>query len=248
MARAATTSDAFNAVAEPRRREILEYLAVAELPVGDLVVRMGLEQPSVSNCKSILVIDIGVNKIFRIMLSNHALTTFYNGPDKMRGLVYNTNAQLFANDDQLNAIVQLDVTGTIVNQTPPNSPLTALEDLTYDKKTNALFATSNTAQVIYRVSNDLTTVSAIRFPGAPVLEGIVSDGGGSLYVVGVNGTTSTIFKYAIITNTQTTLNTVPGLDDIALIPFGPCIKSGGTAAACEEMLDDAETQSAASPN
>jgi DNA-binding transcriptional ArsR family regulator len=48
MARAATTSDAFNAVAEPRRREILEYLAVAELPVSDLVVRTGLEQPSVS--------------------------------------------------------------------------------------------------------------------------------------------------------------------------------------------------------
>ena len=36
MARAATTSDAFNAVAEPRRREILEHLAVAELPVDAL--------------------------------------------------------------------------------------------------------------------------------------------------------------------------------------------------------------------
>ena len=47
MARAATTSDAYNAVAEPRRREILDYLAMAELPVGDLVVKLGLEQPSV---------------------------------------------------------------------------------------------------------------------------------------------------------------------------------------------------------
>jgi sugar lactone lactonase YvrE len=199
-------------------------------------------------CKSILVSDIGVNKIFRITLANRALTTFYNGPDKMQGLTYDTNAQLFANDEQLNAIVQLDPTGTIINQTPANSPLTTLDGLTYDNKTNALFATSNTAQVIYKVSTDLTTVSTINFPGAPVLEGIVSDGQGTLYVVGVNGTSSTIFKYAILTATQTTLNTVSGLDDIALIPFGPCIKSGGTASVCEEMPDDAETQPGTLPN
>ena len=48
MARAATTSDVFNAVAEPRRREILDYLALAERPVGDIVAGLGLEQPSVS--------------------------------------------------------------------------------------------------------------------------------------------------------------------------------------------------------
>jgi DNA-binding transcriptional ArsR family regulator len=48
MARASTTSDAFNAVAEPRRREILTYLATSERPVGDIVIALGLEQPSVS--------------------------------------------------------------------------------------------------------------------------------------------------------------------------------------------------------
>jgi len=48
MARASTTSDAFNAVAEPRRREILNYLAGAERPVGEIVAALGLEQPSVS--------------------------------------------------------------------------------------------------------------------------------------------------------------------------------------------------------
>jgi DNA-binding transcriptional ArsR family regulator len=48
MARASTTSDAFNAVAEPRRRQILSYLAVSERPVGDIVQALGLEQPSVS--------------------------------------------------------------------------------------------------------------------------------------------------------------------------------------------------------
>src|ERR1700761_8264812 len=48
MARAATTSDAFNAVAEPRRREILAYLAARERSVGDIVVALKFEQPSVS--------------------------------------------------------------------------------------------------------------------------------------------------------------------------------------------------------
>jgi DNA-binding transcriptional ArsR family regulator len=48
MARASTTSDAFNAIAEPRRREILSFLALDERPVGDIVAALGLEQPSVS--------------------------------------------------------------------------------------------------------------------------------------------------------------------------------------------------------
>ena len=59
MPRAATTSDAFNAVAEPRRREILNYLADAERPVGDLVIRLGLEQPSVSKHLKVLK-DVGL--------------------------------------------------------------------------------------------------------------------------------------------------------------------------------------------
>lgn len=54
MARAATTSDAFNAVAEPRRRAILELLAAGERSVGDLVVRLRLEQPSVSKHLGVL--------------------------------------------------------------------------------------------------------------------------------------------------------------------------------------------------
>ena len=48
MARAATTSDAFNAVAEPRRRDILLFLAERERPVSEIVEALELEQPSVS--------------------------------------------------------------------------------------------------------------------------------------------------------------------------------------------------------
>ncbi len=48
MSRASTTSDAFNAVAEPRRRAILSFLAEDERPVGEIVASLGFEQPSVS--------------------------------------------------------------------------------------------------------------------------------------------------------------------------------------------------------
>ncbi len=48
MARAATTLDAFNAVAEPKRRAILDALSGGELPVNELVGRLGLTQPQVS--------------------------------------------------------------------------------------------------------------------------------------------------------------------------------------------------------
>ncbi|MGA3101060.1 MAG: metalloregulator ArsR/SmtB family transcription factor [Terracidiphilus sp.] len=54
MARARTTSDAFNAVAEPRRRQILLYLAHDERQVGEIVTAIGLDQPSVSKHLGVL--------------------------------------------------------------------------------------------------------------------------------------------------------------------------------------------------
>jgi DNA-binding transcriptional ArsR family regulator len=54
MARAATTSDAFNAIAEPRRRQILSFLAVGERQVSEIVVAVGLDQPSVSKHLGVL--------------------------------------------------------------------------------------------------------------------------------------------------------------------------------------------------
>jgi DNA-binding transcriptional ArsR family regulator len=62
--RAATTSDAFNAVAEPRRREILSYLALRERPVGDIVKSLRLEQPSVSKHLRVLK-DVGLVHVRR---------------------------------------------------------------------------------------------------------------------------------------------------------------------------------------
>ena len=54
MARAATTSDVFNAVAETSRRDILEALAGGESAVGELVARLHLSQPQVSKHLGVL--------------------------------------------------------------------------------------------------------------------------------------------------------------------------------------------------
>ena len=73
MARAATTSDAFNAVAEPRRREIIAVLARGERPVGDLVDALGVTQPQVSKHLRVLrevgvvsVRDAGRRRLYRL--------------------------------------------------------------------------------------------------------------------------------------------------------------------------------------
>ena len=64
MPRAATTSDTFNAIAEPRRRDILDYLAPRERPVGEIVIALGLAQPSVSKHLRVLR-DVGLVEVRR---------------------------------------------------------------------------------------------------------------------------------------------------------------------------------------
>jgi DNA-binding transcriptional ArsR family regulator len=62
MARSPTTADPFNAVAEPRRRQILDLLGVTERPVGDLVAATGLAQPQVSKHLRVLR-EVGVVRV-----------------------------------------------------------------------------------------------------------------------------------------------------------------------------------------
>ena len=59
MARTATTADAFNAIAEPRRRQLLDLLAGGEQPVNDLVRELGIAQPQVSKHLRVLK-EVGV--------------------------------------------------------------------------------------------------------------------------------------------------------------------------------------------
>lgn len=77
MARQATTTDAFNAVAEPRRRQLLDVLAEGERRVNDLVVRLGLPQPQVSKHLKVLrevgLVDVrqeGRERIYRLDASS----------------------------------------------------------------------------------------------------------------------------------------------------------------------------------
>jgi DNA-binding transcriptional ArsR family regulator len=83
MARAATTADAFNAVAEPRRREILDLLAGGERPVNELVDLLGLAQPQVSKHLRVLrevgAVDVrerGRQRLYR--LNGHALKPIHD--------------------------------------------------------------------------------------------------------------------------------------------------------------------------
>jgi DNA-binding transcriptional ArsR family regulator len=83
VARAATTADAFNAVAEPRRRQILDLLVSGERPVNDLVRLLGLAQPQVSKHLRVLrevgVVDVrdeGRQRLYR--LNGHALKPIHD--------------------------------------------------------------------------------------------------------------------------------------------------------------------------
>ena len=64
MPRAATTTDAFNAIAEARRRDILVFLAPGERSVGDIVEAFELPQPSVSKHLKVLR-DVGLVDVRR---------------------------------------------------------------------------------------------------------------------------------------------------------------------------------------
>jgi DNA-binding transcriptional ArsR family regulator len=64
MARASTTSDPFNAIAEPRRRHILELIAGEERSVGEIADSLDLEQPSVSKHLQVLR-DVGLVTVRR---------------------------------------------------------------------------------------------------------------------------------------------------------------------------------------
>jgi DNA-binding transcriptional ArsR family regulator len=83
MARAATTADAFNAIAEPRRRQILDVLADGERPVNDLVRMLGVAQPQVSKHLRVLrevgAVDVredGRRRVYR--LNGHALKPIHD--------------------------------------------------------------------------------------------------------------------------------------------------------------------------
>jgi DNA-binding transcriptional ArsR family regulator len=83
MARAATTTDAFNAVAEPRRRQILEALSDGECSVNELVEALELAQPQVSKHLRVLrevgIVDVrehGRQRLYR--LNGVALKPIYD--------------------------------------------------------------------------------------------------------------------------------------------------------------------------
>jgi DNA-binding transcriptional ArsR family regulator len=103
MARAATTADAFNAVAEPRRREIIHLLSRGERPVNDIVALSGMAQPQVSKHLKVLrevglveVRDQGRQRMYR--LNGEPLTPIH---DWVKAYERTWNARFDALDDLL---------------------------------------------------------------------------------------------------------------------------------------------------
>jgi DNA-binding transcriptional ArsR family regulator len=91
VARAATTTDVFNAIAEPRRRQLLDLIAGKELPVNDLVSQLGLAQPLVSKHLRVLrevgavsVRDEGRRRLYR--LNGEALNPVHDWLKNVEGL------------------------------------------------------------------------------------------------------------------------------------------------------------------
>src|SRR5438552_17323077 len=93
MARAATTSDVFNAIAEPRRREIVDLLALgAERDVTELVLKLGLPQPAESKHLGVLrkvgvvaVHKAGQRRLYR--LNPHELKRVHDWIEKFKRFV-----------------------------------------------------------------------------------------------------------------------------------------------------------------
>ncbi|MPZ53792.1 MAG: metalloregulator ArsR/SmtB family transcription factor [Acidimicrobiia bacterium] len=65
MARAATTTDAYNAIAEPQRRRILQLLRDEELPVGEMAEVLGIKQPATSKHLRVLR-EVGLVQVRRV--------------------------------------------------------------------------------------------------------------------------------------------------------------------------------------
>lgn len=81
MARAATTSDPFNAIAEPRRRHILEFLAADERSVGEIADALAINQPSASKHLHVLL-DVGLVQARR----DGRRTMYRTNPEPLRGV------------------------------------------------------------------------------------------------------------------------------------------------------------------
>jgi DNA-binding transcriptional ArsR family regulator len=83
MPRAATTTDVFNAVAEPRRRQLLNILKTSEYTVTELVERTRLDQPSTSKHLNVLL-RVGLVDVHRegrhmiYSLNPHALRPIHD--------------------------------------------------------------------------------------------------------------------------------------------------------------------------
>ena len=110
MARAATTTDAFNAIAEASRRDILEVLSDGEMAVGEIVERLQLSQPQVSKHLGVLrAVDlVGCRNVGRRRLYSVNGAGLRPVHDWVRTFAAHWNDRLDRLDDLLTELQQED--------------------------------------------------------------------------------------------------------------------------------------------
>ncbi len=121
MTRAATTSDVFNALGDPVRRRIVDELARADRPVGELADGLGLSQPQASKHLRVLrevgLVEAHVAGRRRVYcLRPTALAPLV---DWLAALTADVSARLDRLDDYLH---QLQTTALPIHPTPPTHP------------------------------------------------------------------------------------------------------------------------------
>jgi hypothetical protein len=162
----------------------------------------------------------GVN-LERINLATHNVTGI--GPaasNDIRGLTYDSAGHLFAVMNQ--GVAQLDPqTGQVLKSiTVPNSAgSSGAQGIVFDPFTGNLFVTNDSNDLsggsgLWEVPTSLATVNRVDTLQGGISDGLASDGKGDLFIAGGNF----LDEFKIATNTLTSLDTVPGITDVAIQP------------------------------
>ena len=194
---------------------------------ANLIIASGLGSPQdialEPGGNSVLVSDFSNNRIERIDLNSHAITTLAANIFQPRGLTYDQSGHLFAVSSQSTSLLQIDPNSGSILKTIALQPKGIIDGITFDPVTGALWVADNGGGLI-EVSNYLGSAQVHPEFSSPVgnngFDGVESDGHGGIYCANFG---QRIFKYDIGSNTFTSLTSV-NIDDLA-----PVTGSGSSA-------------------
>jgi streptogramin lyase len=190
---------------------------------SNVLLASGLGQPIdmalEPNQTSFLVSDANNNELHRISLSGGVLGSPIGVGGRPDGIIYTNTGSLFVNISsgfQVNnsKVEQINpLTGAVIGSTVNTGVF--LDGLTYDSFTGMLFASDYNNGRILEINPTTFAITSLTPLGAALSQpdGITSDGQGNLYIASRGN--SRVIQYNIATNTDVTLGTIAGLDDLA---------------------------------